>query len=66
MLLLGFCKVPLAVMEVLGVTCPQAPPTLLIKVDENVNVVIREVESPLGLTSVSDSFGYGYGSKEVL
>lgn len=37
----------------------QAPTTQVIEDDENLNVVIREVESPPGFTKIGDSFRDG-------
>lgn len=56
MILLMSWEVPLMVMEVLGVTHPQALPTQVKDVDENLNFGIRMVESSLGFSAACDSF----------
>lgn len=57
--LLVFSEVPLRLMEVLRVTCTQAPTTQVMDVDENENVVTSEVQSSPAFTTVRDSFGHG-------
>lgn len=56
MLPLVFCEVLLRVMEVLIVTGLQSLTAQDMEVDKNVIIVTPEVRSPLGSTTVHDSF----------